>query len=132
MSFKDFRANVISLKQEDRSKHEKALINKIDNKFSKRLARNENCVGCKSHRNTIINSIIFMLIVSLAGTFVLHYVLISLNHLQQRIDTDYMNSDIELILDTKAYLDATSTSGLKDISHQITDNIYNNFDMEEL
>lgn len=132
MSFKDFRANVISLKQEDKTKREKALINKIDTKFSKRLARNDNCVGCKSHRNTIINSIVFMLVVSLAGTFILHYVLISLNHLQQRIDTDYMNSDIELILDTKAYLDATATAGLKDISHQITDNIYDSFNMEEL
>lgn len=117
MSLKNFEARVISHKQED-------VNSKIKNK-----KRKNGGDSCKRHRNTILNSILFMLFTTIAGACIMYYIQQNLVQLHNDINQEYNSIDSQTILETKRYIDAVSTSKLKDISNELTDNIYDNLDM---
>ena len=86
----------------------------------------------KTRTNVILSAIFFMLLTSAAGLMILHYIQQNTMEIQAMVTSDYLNSDAELIINTKNYIDAVSSSGLKDISRDITNEIYSSLDMDAL
>ena len=117
MSLKEIKADIASQKRVDEEKKKKRQRKGLFDKQSK---------------NTILNSILFMLFTTIAGACIMYYIQQNLTSLNVYIDNEYVSSDTLVVLNTKKYIDAISTAKLKDISNELTNDIYNNLDMGEL
>ena len=128
MTFKDFKEDIRSRKKEDQDKREEKRLSKLLNRKSKRKIKDP----CKNHRNSIVNSIFLMLVFTIGGIAILHYIQENISMLGEQIEKECIQFDAEKVVYTKRYVESKATSELKDISHNITDQIYNNLDMDKL
>lgn len=128
MTFKQFKEDVLYRKKEDQDKKEEKRLSKLLNKKGKRKIKD----SCKNHRNAIVNSILLMLVFTIGGVTILHNIQATITSLEEEITKDYNNFDAEKVIYTKRYIEAKSTSELKDISHNITDQIFDSLDMDKL
>lgn len=133
MSFKNFVESVNSLKMEDVSRKAALKNDRLAERRykSKKMHKITDWVK-KTRTNVILSAIFFMLLTSAAGLMILHYIQQNTMEIQAMVTSDYLNSDAELIINTKNYIDAVSSSGLKDISRDITNEIYSSLDMDAL
>ena len=124
MSLKEeIKADIESQKlidEEKKQKKEKA------SKFKKTAS------NLKQNKNIIFNSILLMLFTTIAGVCIMYYVQKNITELNVHINNEYVASDSKIVINTKKYIDAIATAKLKDISAQLTTDIYSELDMAEL
>ena len=118
MSLKEFKTNVISHKQEDAERKRRKKLKKP--------------LRVKQRKNNILYSILFTLFMSIVGACIIYYIQQNLIQLRDDIYSEYVTADSQTILETMKYIDAISTSKLKDISNELTNEIYDELDMAEL
>ena len=94
MTFKDFKEDIRSRKKEDQDKREEKRLNKLLSKKRKRKIKDP----CKNHRNSIVNSIFLMLVFTIGGIAILHYIQENITMLGEQIEREETEFDAERVL----------------------------------
>ena len=86
----------------------------------------------KKQKNKLINMIVFYLVITMLCSIMMYYLVMHTHALQDDFAKEQNSMEGTFITYVKNNIDANASSKLKDISHNIVDEIYNTMDTEQL